>query len=160
MTDTLGKDAFWTNIDAVQAGMLSIDGARPVPMSQYADEEENALWFITAHGTDAEEALRGGARQARFVVAEGDARIYATIDGTIGIVDDTKKLDEIWNIVADSWFEDGKSDPDVTLLRFDLSEAEVWTTGGRIGFLYEIGKAQMSDHKPEMGAHGRLSFAA
>ena len=40
----------------------------------------------------------------------------------------------------------------------DLTEAEVWTTGGSISFLYEIGKANMTDQKPDLGEHGTLRF--
>ncbi|RZW03847.1 MAG: general stress protein [Rhodobacteraceae bacterium] len=160
MTDKIDAKEFWNQLDNVMAGMLTLEGARPVPMSPYSDREAGAIWFITARGTDVEEALRGGAKHAQFIVASGDAQIYANIEGTARIVQDPSKLDEIWNAVADAWFEGGEADPDVTLVRFDLSDAEAWTTGGKLGFLYEIAKAQVTDEKPDMGAHGRLNFAA
>lgn len=160
MTDQLTKDDFWTHVDDVRAGMFNVDGGRPVPMSPYADKNDEALWFITARGTDLESALRGGAKAARFVVAEGSAKLYATVDGTARLSEDNSKLEEIWNTVADAWFEGGKTDPDVVLVRFDLAEAEVWTTDGTLGFLYEIAKAQVTDSLPEMGSHGTVKFAA
>ena len=160
MTHSLTADDFWKRLDDVQSGMLSVDGARPVPMSQYADRDLNVLWFITAKGTDLVESLASGAKEARFVIAEGAAKLYATVDGTASLSNDKAKLDELWNMVADAWFEGGERDPDVQLVRVDLSEAEVWTTTGRLGFLYEIAKAQATDEKPDMGAHGTLRFAA
>jgi len=160
MTHTLTADDFWKRLDDVQSGMLSVDGARPVPMSQYADRDLNVLWFITAKGTDIVESLASGPKEARYLVAEGAANLYATVDGKASLSNDKAKLDELWNVVADAWFEGGEQDPDVQLVRVDLSEAEVWTTTGRLGFLYEIAKAQTTDQKPDMGAHGTLRFAA
>ena len=160
MTDKIEAKEFWNHLDDVMAGMLTLYGARPVPMSPYADKEAGAVWYITARGTDIEESLRGGPKSAQFIVAAGDAQLYANIEGTAQIVHDPEKLDEIWNVIADSWFEGGEADPDVTLVRFDLREAEAWTTDGKLGFLYEIAKAQVTDEKPDMGAHGRLNFAA
>lgn len=160
MTDTIERDDFWKHLGDVTAGMLAINGARPVPMSPYADKDENAIWFITARGTDIETALRSGQGTAQFLVSSQDAQIHANIEGTAVISKNDAKLDEIWNVVADAWFEGGEDDPDVTLVRMDLSTAEVWTTGGKAGFLYEIAKAQITDEKPDMGAHGHVRFAA
>lgn len=160
MTDKIDAKEFWTHLDDVMAGMLTLHGARPVPMSPYAEKETGKLWFITARGTDIEEGLRTGPKPAQFIVASGDAQIYANIEGTAQVVHDQAKLEEIWNVVADAWFEGGEADPDVTLVRFDLREAEVWTTSGTLGFLYEIAKAQVTDDKPDTGTHGRLNFAA
>ncbi len=160
MTDTLTQDDFWSHLDGVQAGMLAIGNARPVPMSHYADREARALWFITAKGTDLVDATRDGVKPARYILASGNGKLYARIDGHATLSNDRAKLDEIWNVIADSWFEDGKTDGDLALVRVDLNEAEVWITNGGMRFLYEIAKAQMTDEKPDMGTHGTLHFAA
>ncbi|NNF90205.1 MAG: pyridoxamine 5'-phosphate oxidase family protein, partial [Boseongicola sp.] len=57
MTDKIDAKEFWNQLDNVMAGMLTLEGARPVPMSPYSDREAGAIWFITARGTDVEEAL-------------------------------------------------------------------------------------------------------
>lgn len=158
MTDTLTPDDFWSRLDDLNAGMLALADGRPVPMSHYTDREANALWFITARGTAIAEALENGPHPARYVVASG--KLYATIDGTAQISQDRAKLDEIWNAVASAWFEDDKQDEDLTLVRVDLKDAEVWATDGGLAFLYEIAKAHITDEKPDMGTHGTLRFAA
>lgn len=160
MTDTLTPDDFWSRLDDVQAGMLSAGAARPVPMSHYVDREARALWFITANGTDLAQSVGAAATPARYILASGDGKIYARVDGTASVSHDAAKLDEIWNFVADAWFEGGKRDDDIVLVRFDLSEAEVWTTDGGVRFLYEMAKAQATDRKPDVGSHGTLRFAA
>ncbi len=160
MTDNLNHEDFWNHLKSVQAGMLHIEPARPVPMSPYPDPAQNAIWFITAVGTDVEAALRGGEAFARFIVASPDAQLYATIDGRARLDMDRAKLDEIWNAVASAWFEEGEDDPDIALVRVDLNEAEVWVTDGSLSFLYQIAKSNITEEKPDMGSHGKIGFAA
>ena len=151
------KEEFWSRLDDVQAGMLTTEGARPVPMSPYADRDANAIWFITADGTDIAQAAAGGSR-ASFTLADSGSKIYATVDGTVSLSDDAAKLDELWSPVASAWFEDGKEDKDVRLVRMTPQQAEVWATDGAAGFLYEIAKANLTDSKPDMGEHARITF--
>ena len=151
------KGEFWNRISKVQAGMLATKDSRPVPMSPYADRDENAIWFITAQGTDLDKAAQGG-ELANLCVSDPSANIYANVNGAVRLVDNPEKLDELWNVVAGAWFEDGRDDKDVRLVRMTPSDAEVWATDGAAGFLYEITKAHMTDGKPDMGEHGRITF--
>ena len=159
MTGTIDKDTFWDRMDDVQAGMLDAGDARFVPMSHYIDREANALWFITAKGTDLVEAVNGGPQPARYVVADAGAKIYACVDGVAALSDDRQKLDELWNAIASAWFEGDKQDPDLRLVRLDVGEAEVWHTDGGAKFLYEIAKANLTDSVPDMGDQGKLRFS-
>ena len=151
------KTEFWSRIAKVQAGMLQAENARPVPMSPYAEEKEGAIWFITADGTDVVKAAQGGS-SASLQVADSSAHLYATVEGRIDLVQDRAKLDELWNSVASAWFEEGRDDPDIRLVRMQPERAEVWATDGAAGFFYEIAKANLTDDKPDMGEHGVITF--
>ncbi|OWU83681.1 general stress protein [Oceanicola sp. 22II-s10i] len=151
------KDTFWDRMDDVRAGMLHTAPDRVVPMSHYVDEDRGVMWFITAAGTDAFEAAKAN-QAVHYVVAEAGAKIYAKVDGTLSVSDDKAKLDELWSPIAAAWFEDGKNDPDVRLVMFKPSKAEVWLTDGAAGFLYEIAKANLTEQKPDMGEHGVVRF--
>ncbi|SNR42693.1 pyridoxamine 5'-phosphate oxidase family protein [Puniceibacterium sediminis] len=151
------KTAFWDRIDDVRAGLLNAGNTRAVPMSPYADPAENAIWFITAQGTDLSQAAESNAT-ASFAVADPKANLYATVDGHISQVDDPEKLDELWNAVAASWFEDGRRDDDIRLIRMTPTTAEVWATTGAAGFVYELVKSRVTEDKPDMGEHGVIRF--
>ncbi|WP_372993712.1 pyridoxamine 5'-phosphate oxidase family protein [Sulfitobacter sp.] len=156
MTDSL-KEEFWDRIEDVRTGMLGTDDARSVPMSHYVDKDANVLWFITAKGTDLAKTAQSGA-SAEYVVISNDEHLYARVDGKVQAVSDPAKLDELWSAIAGAWFEDGRQDDDIQLVRMDLSSAEVWATGGSLSFLYEVAKAHLTDEKPDMGQHGTISF--
>ena len=150
---------FWDRLEGINAGMLGLTAdLRLVPMSHYADPEGRALWFITAKGTDLAQSVAGGAQEALHVVSDGGKALYARIHGWLSASDDRAKLDELWNAIAASWFEDGKQDADIQLLRLDLTGAEVWATGGGLAFLYQIARSKVTGEKPDMGEHLTLSF--
>lgn len=154
------RDTFWKRLDGINAGMLGCaPDWRLVPMSHYADRDQSVLWFITADGTDLVKAVEGGPQQAVHVVSEGGDKLYARMEGTLELSNDKAKLDDIWNAVASSWFEDGKQDEDVRLLKLKLSTAEVWATTGGLGFLYEVARSKVTGAKPDMGDQYEIAFS-
>lgn len=152
------RATFWRRLKAINAGMLGIRGdLQFVPMShQISDEDDNTLWFISARGTHLVNALEAGSQEAMHLVAEGSGKLYARIEGRLELSNDQGRLDELWNAVASTWFEGGREDPDVRLLKLNITGGEVWTTTGGMGFLYEIARAKVSGAKPDMGEHFRL----
>lgn len=152
---------FWGRMDDVQAGMLGLKNSdRLVPMSPSVDgTAPGHIWFITAHGTDLAEATAHGPQPAKFVVADGGAGLYADVDGTLAQITDKTTLDDIWSVFAAAWFEDGKDDTDVCLLRFTPAKTEMSvtpTSGAK--FLYEIAKGNMTAQKPDVGTSGIVTF--
>lgn len=153
------QDTFWKRLDGINAGMLgSVEHLNFVPMSHYANPDQGALWFITAEGTDLEKQAAAGAFDAMHIVGDASGGLWARIEGQIELSQDRAKLDELWSAVASAWFEDGEQDPDIRLLKFTLTGAEVWSTTGGLGFLYQIAKANLTSSKPDIGEHYRLSF--
>lgn len=160
MTDNDQAGArFWSRLADINTGMLGLTAdLRFVPMSHYPDQDGAALWFITAKGTDLARTLQGGAATAMHLVSDEGEGLFARIEGRLSLSDDRAKLDELWNAIASSWFEDGKSDDDIQLLRFDLASAELWITGGSLGFLYQIARSKITGDKPDLGDHVTLNF--
>lgn len=160
MTDTARQtETFWDRLGDIPSGMLGLtEDPRLVPMSHYADKDARTLWFITARETELAQAVAVGNKPALHVVSDGGEGLYARIHGKLSLSNDRAKLDELWNVVADSWFEGGKRDDDVALLQLVLSDAEIWATAGRLAFLYEIARSKVTGKTPDMGEHYTLRF--
>lgn len=153
------QETFWKRLDGINAGMLgTTDALKFVPMSHYADPDAGALWFISAQGTDLVAKAQSGPVEAIHIIGDASGKLWARIEGQLALSNDAAKLDEIWSAVAEAWFEGGERDPDVRLLKLTLSNAEIWSTTGGLGFLYQIAKANLTGGKPDIGEHANLSF--
>ncbi|PVA11879.1 general stress protein [Pelagivirga sediminicola] len=157
MTDTDLKATFWDRVENVNVGMLSADGTNPRPMAHHAHRDDGALWFLTADHTDIGKDAAAG-KSARYQIASGDAKIYAFVDGTLSVETDRAKLEEIWSPMDAAWFEDGKDDPDVRLVRFTPKTAEVWASDGTAKALYDMATSAMGGDTASPGTHGKITF--
>jgi len=159
MTDL--KVEFWDRMTDVRSGMLGIMGqGRLVAMSPRIDADlPGDIWFITANATELGKAVTSGPQAAQLVVVDDSAGLYADVEGILTHSTDPKALDEIWSFAAEAWFDKGKTDPDVCLMRFAPSTAEISITPkSGVKFLYEMAKAKISGTEPDVGAQGTVVF--
>ncbi len=155
------REEFWNRIEGVNGAMLGFAADnRLVPMSpQIDDDDETAIWFITAQGTDLVKGVASGQQPARLVVSSDGQGLYADVSGELELSTDRAKLEKLWSAVASAWFEEGKDDPDVRLLKFTPRTAEVSVTPeSGLKFLYEIAKANITGTKPDAGDQGTITF--
>lgn len=154
----MSKTEFWDRIETVNAGMLAPEGsARWVPMSHHADRADNRLWFITAKGTDITDRLETGPAPCTYLVADNGKGLFAQVTGTLSISQDRVKLEELWGVIVETWFEGGINDPDVRLLSMQVTGGEVWVTPtSGIRFMFNIAKARLTGDDPDMGDHFTL----
>ena len=97
--------------------------------------EENdggPLWIFTSKESDLVRAIGSGkAAHATFTGKKHD--LFANITGQLSIDNDRAVIDRLWNSWIAAWFEGGKDDPKLCLLRFDAEEAKIWLNATSIG---------------------------
>ncbi|MCD2174127.1 pyridoxamine 5'-phosphate oxidase family protein [Rhizobium sp. C4] len=151
----------WDELDRVSAGMLGLEthsfGLQP--MAPNLDIANKTIWFYTSKDTDLVSAITPGA-QALFCVVGKDHDFHAMLRGAISIDPDPRRIDEYWNSVVEAWFEGGKQDPNLTMLRFQPDECNFWaSTGNLLTFGWEIAKANLDPEKePDVGVHRHVAF--
>jgi hypothetical protein len=52
--------------------------------------------------------------------------LFATLHGCVSLDNDRAVIDRLWNRFVAAWYEGGKDDPNLALLRFDAERAEIW----------------------------------
>jgi general stress protein 26 len=118
-------------IKGVEVAMLTTqddDGTfRSRPMAATQTEFDGTLWFFTqasshkVHEIDRE-------HQVNLSYADPGGNRYVSVSGLATLVRDRAKIDQLWSPVLKAWFPDGKDDPDIALLRVEVSKAEYWDT--------------------------------
>lgn len=117
----------WKALGKDRTVMLGATGVPPRPMTALTEDNQAPLWFFTASDTELAQSLegsRGHAATATF--ASKDHDVFATITGHVVIDTDREVIDRLWNPFIAAWFEKGKDDPKLRLLRMDTAEAHVW----------------------------------
>ena len=52
--------------------------------------------------------------------------LFATVHGSVSLDRDRATIDLLWNRFVAAWYEGGKDDPRLALLRLDAERAEIW----------------------------------
>lgn len=75
---------------------------------------------------------------------------FASVCGRIGVVRDPALIDRLWKEAWKVWFPKGKSDPSISLLKFDAQHGEYWDNAGAQGLKYafEAAKAYVKGETP------------
>ena len=87
---------------------------------------------------------------AQFVSKGHD--LFCCISGTLVEETDPAVIDRYWSNAVEAWYEGGRNDPKLKMMRFELDDAEVWTADGSITGVFKLmtGKTM----KPgDMGKH-------
>jgi len=139
MTDTHEiKKTMWDKMAQSPFLMVGLTGSgqHSEPMTAQLDRDQVDTLFFFA-GKDNRLAA-GGSAMAQFVSKGHD--FFACLAGEVSQDNDPALIDKLWNNQVDAWFPGGKSDPNLTLLRFDISSAELWETdislSGRLKMLF------------------------
>jgi general stress protein 26 len=122
------ESKFWKALESDRVMMLGLEGPSelaPRPMTGLIENDHGPIWFFTARDNAIVEKL-GGAAPAIATFASKGNDLFASVHGQLVVDNDRTMIDRLWNRYVAAWFEGGKDDPQLTLLRFDAERAEIW----------------------------------
>ena len=157
------EERMWKAISDDRIGMLGLtgpDGGHFQPMNSYHEEETHTLWFFSYADNKLAGPLSGGKSEAAmFHFVDKDRQVWACVMGTLTVNKDRSRIDKFWDAQAKAWFEDGKDDPNLTLLQFTPGEAEVWINEkGLIRYGLGVLKANLTKTTPDQGVHEKIKL--
>ncbi len=79
------------------------------------------------------------------------AKNFASVRGELTILRDRQLIEKMWKEAWKVWFPEGKSDPNIALLRFTAHEGEYWDNAGMQGlkYVYDAAKAYVTGETPQ-----------
>ena len=126
---------FWKAVKSdmfVMLGLTGVDESHAQPMTAQFDdagerkaEHRGPIYFFTAKDTDLARDL-GGTHHATMHFASKGHDLFASVDGELVADNDRATIDRLWNPFVAAWFEGGKEDPNLQLLRFEPDRAQIW----------------------------------
>jgi general stress protein 26 len=122
------EQKFWKAIKSDRTLMLGLDGVEDGhsrPMTAMIEGERGPIWIFTSTDNALVNRLNQGHRAiAAFSSKAHD--LFASIKGSVNRDNDPAVIDRLWNPFVAAWYEGGKSDPKLALLRLDAEHAEIW----------------------------------
>ena len=131
---------------------------RSRPMATQNSPFDGTLWFFTSANSGKVSELDWNP-EVNLSCAEPSDTKYVSISGNGEIVRDRAKMEELWSDIYKAWFPQGLNDPDVCLLRVEVSAAEYWEAkSGKMVQLFGYMKA-LATGEPAQGAeHGSMDI--
>jgi len=133
MTDQADiEDKFWKAVKSdrtMMVALVGVEGGMGQPMTAQLDDEDGRrrgpIYFFTAKDTDLVQDMGERHRAVINFAAKGHD-LFAAVEGELYADNDRATVDRLWNRFVAAWFEDGKRDPELQLLRFEPRDAHIW----------------------------------
>ena len=125
---------FWKTLGSDRTMMLGLDGVddgHARPMTAHDEGARGPIWFFTARDNVLVDQLELGDRAIAVFASKGHD-LFATLHGSGSLDIDRAVIDRLWNRFVAAWYEGGKDDPKLALLRFDAERAEIWLDGSSL----------------------------
>ncbi|UJR33876.1 hypothetical protein I4U23_021297 [Adineta vaga] len=135
--------------------------SRPM-VNKQADSFHGELWFFTQRSAHKVTELKKGSEEVNVSFSDPEHQSYVSISGRADLVDDNTKKQDLWNDSLKTWVPKGLDDPDLTLLRIHIVEAEYWDASASImKKLYGLAKASiLGDHSTLAGENKKLTLSS
>jgi general stress protein 26 len=109
--------------------MSTVDELGQVQSRPMATQEETefdgTVWFLTRSTSGKVQNINEHERVSLDYAEPKDSK-YITLRGRARVSRDQRKIDELWNPMYKAWFPEGKEDPEIAVVRVDVSEGDYW----------------------------------
>lgn len=106
------------------------------PMGLQETDAQGNMWFISSDASNKNFEIKENNRVQLFFMNNGSSE-YLSVYGKAFIYKDKSTIEEQWSPIANAWFEEGKEDPKVSIIRVTPDETYYWDTkaGKLVSFL-------------------------
>jgi general stress protein 26 len=128
--------------------------SRPLTVAAVTDGTIEMLVDRTA---DWAEAIDEPGTAVHLSLADVRRNVYASLPGTASLTPDRSEIERLWSPAAGAYF-DGKDDPALAVLRYEVHGGEYWDTpSGRLGAAIALVRAAVTDDPGAAGDHGTVT---
>ena len=131
--------------------------SRPMTTQNSKLDEDSNLWFFMSRKSEPVADLAADST-VNVVYADPGADSYVSVSGTASVDEDAAKKQQLWSKMAEVWFPEGPSDPDLALVRVQITHANYWdVTDSKVVQLYKMAQAAMTGKPPtDLGEHAEV----
>ncbi|MBD8018638.1 pyridoxamine 5'-phosphate oxidase family protein [Kaistella pullorum] len=129
------------------------------PMSLQETDMDGNLWFISSDASNKNFQIAEDNRVQLLFMNNSNSE-YLSVFGQAFIYKDRATIEDKWSNLANAWFEEGKEDPNVSIIRVAPQDTYYWDTkAGKLVSLISFAAAAVSGTKTDNsdGVEGKLN---
>jgi general stress protein 26 len=137
---------------------LSLRPINATPMSVQEVDDNGDIWFLGSKSSDKyTDILQDGNVQLFF--SKNSDFTYLSVYGTGSFSEDQARIDKYWNKMVEGWFEKGREDPDIVLIKIMPHDIRYWETkDNKIVSLAKVLWTSVTGDKTDAGREGNIEI--
>lgn len=149
-------------VNKIDIGMMCTNAAEnnnlhAVPMSRQEVDNEGNLWFLFSSDSDTYKNLQ---KSNCISVLYSDISNYNlfSINGIAEISQDKSRIEKYWNKMVEGWFEKGKEDPTIRVLKVVSSQGHYWDNkSNKLVTFLKVAASAIAGKEMDIGRQGDLN---
>lgn len=156
-------DKLKSMVEKIDIGMMCTNTAEmvnlhAVPMSRQEVDDNGNLWFLFSSESETFQNLQ---KDKHISVLYSDVSNYnfLSINGIAEVSTDQARIEKYWNKMVEGWFEKGKDDPTIRVLKVTPSEAHYWDNkSNKLVTFLKVAVSAISGQKMDIGREGEINI--
>ena len=127
------------------------------PMAVQNRPFNGTLWFLTRSTSEKVEEIEKDHDVLLTFAASKDSK-YVVLKGTATLSQDRWKIRELWEPMYKAWFPKGDEDPEIAVVRVQVTEADYWeASSSKVVMMAKYAVAAVTGGKVEVGEAGHVA---
>jgi len=129
-----------------------------IPMSRQEADPEGNIWYLFSSESETYTNLKNNNKVSVLFSHVGDYN-FLSINGTAEISEDKDRIEKYWNKMMEGWFEKGKEDPRIRVLKVTPQEAHYWDNKtNKLMTILKVAASAVSGQQLDIGREGDLNL--
>ena len=127
------------------------------PMAMQKADFDGSIWFLTPAETGKIAEIRSDDHVGLLFSDTSNSK-YVSAKGRATVSHDKAKIHELWNPMFKAWFPEGEDDPQIRVLKVDVTAAHYWEASSSKLVLYaKYLAAAVTGGKVDVGMQGQVT---
>ena len=150
-------------VDDIDIGILcsfiaGSDYPHAVPMSRQEVDEDGNIWFLFSSDSETHQHIVKNNKVSLLYAHVGNYN-FLSINGVAEIYQDQARIDKYWNKMVEAWFEKGREDPHIRVLKVIPNEAHYWDNkSNKLMTFLKVAASAVTGQQMDIGREGNLDI--
>jgi len=128
-----------------------------VPMSRQEVDDEGNIWYLFSSESEMYKNLQADDKVSVLYAHVGDYN-FLSINGVAEISRDQARIDKYWNKFVEVWFEKGKEDPHIRVMKVKVQDAHYWDNKtNKLVTFFKVATSAITGQTLDIGREGELN---